>query len=446
MLLAIFMGRPGCRADVNGCPTPLLEPEQRMAAASADTKSGVNIIPAVGGRLEMVAFDLLPLHDSCWALATGKDGKIYVGVCGEISGGLSVFIVSYDPDTREVTYHVEVGPEVGEPADNGKATQAKIHYCMLPGDDGLLYCATHASGPPVNHPVWRPWNSWDDESIRFPGSFIFTFDPKTDKIDNFGIGPKWEGSRCLALDEKHRKLYGVTWPRNHFYVYELDTHEYRDLGRFGHVNPQAVWTDRDGNAYTTGDYGQILKVDAETEEMRFFKVSCPHVWYRDGWHNVPYDVVPSPDWNSVWGTDWGYESFIWRYDMYDGPEGTMHSFGRAFGAEDFRTDCGLESHQVRGVVFGADGKLYFTMPIGLAEERRTYLIRMDVETGEREQLAEIRFGDHISGAIASATPDYYGNLYFAEAGRTPTRIYIYRPDTVEEDQKVLSWKDIKQWG
>ena len=419
-----------------------------MSSTSAEAKASRQTIPVVGGTLEMLSYDLLPLHDSTWALATGKDGKVYIGACGEVSGGLSVFILSYDPEEEELTYHVEVGPEVGEPADNGKATQAKIHYCMLPGDDGLIYCATHASGPPLNHPIWRPCNSWDDQAVCFPGSFIFTFDPQTDTIDNFGIGPQKEGSRCLALDEKRRKMFGVTWPRNHFYVYDLNTHEYRDLGRFGHVNPQAVWTDRDGNAYTTGDYGQILRVDGETEEMRFLDVHCPHVSYRRGWHNVPYDVVPAPDWNSVWGTDWGYESFIWRYDMYDGPEGTMHSFGRAFGPEDYRTDRGLETNQVRGVVFGADGKLYFTIPAGWKdeEEKPTCLVRLDVETGEREELCEFAFEGHTTGAIASATPDYYGNLYFAEAGRTPTRVYIYRPDTAEKGKPVLSWKDIKQWG
>jgi hypothetical protein len=404
-------------------------------------------IPAVGGRVEMLTFDLLPSHDSTWGLATGRDGNIYIAACGECTGGLSVFILSYDPDTEKLTYHIEVGPAIGEPADNGRATQSKIHYCLLPGSDGLLYCATHASGAPMDHPIWRPWNSWDDEALRFTGSYLFTFDPKNHRIENFGIGPPREGSRCLALDEKRRKLYGVTWPRNHFYVFDLDTRAYRDLGRFGHVNPQAVWTDRDGNAYTTNDYGRILRVDAETEEMRLLSVSCPHVSYRNGWHNVTYDVVPSPDGQSFWGTDWGYESFLWRYDLYDGPEGTMHSFGRAFGPPDLKTDRNLELHQARGLVFGADGKLYFTMGFGQSKlDRRTYLVRLDPRTGEREQVAELRCGDHTPAAIASATPDYYGNLYFAEAGRTPTRLYVYRPDSARKEKPVFSWKDIKQWG
>jgi len=401
---------------------------------------------AAGGRIEMLTYSLLPMHDSTWGLCTAVDGRIYIAACGELSGGLSVFILSYDPDSEELTYHVECGPALGEPPDNGRATQSKVHYCMVPGADGLIYNATHASGPPLGHPVWRPFNSWDDAKRCFAGSYIFSFDPKTDAIHNYGIGPRREGSRAMALDERRRTLYGVTWPRNHFYTFHLDTEEYRDLGRFGDTNPQAVWLDPQGNAYTTDDYGFILRCDAETGELRKLKARCPHVWYRRGWHNVAYDVVPSPDGSCVYGCDYGYESFLWRYDPTDGPDGRMHSFGRAFGPPDWRTDRSLETHNVRGLVFGADQKLYFTMTATWEQPRTKYLVRFDPKTEQREVVCPLRFGEHEPIAIASATPDFYGNLYFAGAGNAPTRLYIYRPDYVTKDKTLFSWKDIKQWG
>src|SRR5690606_25437169 len=124
--------------------------------------------------------------------------------------------------TEQLTYHTEVAPRINEPTDNGRATQSKIHYCMIPGSDGLLYCATHASGPPIDHPIWRPWNSWDDVNMRFSGAHILTYNPANDDLVDFGIGPQLEGSRAMAYDEKRRKLYGITWPRNRFYVYYID--------------------------------------------------------------------------------------------------------------------------------------------------------------------------------------------------------------------------------
>jgi len=403
-------------------------------------------IAAEGGTLEMLTFTMLPMHDSNWGLCTGVDGKIYIGICGEHTGGLSVFIASYDPATEEVTYHVECGPAIGEPPDNGRATQSKIHYCMVPGADGRIYNATHASGAPLDDPVWWPMNSWDDPKRCFTGSYLFALDPQTNDIHNYGVGPRREGSRATAFDEERRKIYGITWPRNHFYVFYLDTGEYRDIGRFGDTNPQAVWLDRDGHAYTTDDYGYILRCNPDSDELVKLSVRCPHVSYRHGWHNVPYDVVPAPDWSSVYGCDYGYESFLWRYDPYAGSEGRMDSFGRAFGPPDWRTDRSLEAHNVRGLVFGADGKLYYTMSARWEDPQTKCLLRFDPETQEREVVAPMRFGEREPVAIASATPDFYGNLYFAGAGVAPTEIYIYRPDHVNKDEKLFSWKDVKQWG
>ncbi|OPZ91319.1 MAG: hypothetical protein BWY73_01123 [candidate division TA06 bacterium ADurb.Bin417] len=235
-----------------------------------------------GGRLEYLPFEALPLHDSVWGLCTGKDGMIYASACGECTGGLSVFILRYDPAARKLEYLLEVGPAVGQPPDNGHATQCKIHYCLLPGSDGLLYCATHASGPPLGDPIWRPWNCWDDPVRNFPGSYLFTYDPASGRLDNFGIGPLKEGSRALALDEKRHKLYGLTWPRNHFYVYYLDQRRYLDLGRIGDINPQAIFLDRAGNAYTTDDYGWILRCEAGRDRLQRLGVQCPSAAGRTG--------------------------------------------------------------------------------------------------------------------------------------------------------------------
>jgi hypothetical protein len=399
-----------------------------------------------GGELEIIPFEQLPLHDSTWGLCTGADGKIYIGACGEMVGGLSVFILRYDPDTRELEYLCEVAPKIGEPPDNGRATQSKIHYCMIAGEDGLLYCATHASGAPLNHPIWRPWNSWDDERLRFSGAHLFSFDTRTNELVDFGIGPPREGSRAMAYDAKRRKLYGITWPRNHFYVYYIDERRYLDVGRMGDINPQAVWLDKNGFAYTTDDYGFILRLDPDTDELTRLQAKCPHEWYRNGWHNVPYDVVPSPDGETFFGIDWGHENYVWEFDPRKPAEKSITSYGRAFGPQEFRTDVHLEQWQIRGLVFGADKKLYYTGRCGWDTEQQQHLVRMDPATGERESLGVIDYPERRRIHVASATPDFYGNLYFAEAACNPTALYVYRPDYAEQGKQLLTFKDMKPWG
>ncbi|HOL67236.1 MAG TPA: hypothetical protein PKX93_07260, partial [bacterium] len=391
-------------------------------------KSEERVKPALEGEVEYLPIEGLPQHDSVWGLCTGPDGNIYLADCGEITGGLSVFLLRYKPAERRLEYLLDVGPALGQPPDNGLATQSKIHYCLISGSDGLLYCATHASGPPRGDPIWRPWNCWDDPARWFPGSYLFTYNPATGELTNFGIGPVKEGTRAMALDEKRQLLYGITWPRNHLYLFHLDTRRYLDLGRIGDVNPQAIFLDREGNAWTTDDYGYFLKCDGRTHEITRLLTRCPYEPYRIGWHNVPYDVIPAPDWSCFYGTDWGYESHLWRFDPYAGPEGKIEDLGRAFGPANFKTDLYLERWQVRGLVFGMDGRLYFTMRLGWEEPEEIWLLRLDVRTGQRERVCPLIFGDHRPPAIASATPDFYGNLYFAEAGAAPSGLYIYRPE------------------
>ena len=99
-----------------------------------------------------------------------------------------------------------------------------------------LYCATHCSGPPINHAVWRPWHTWDDSENMHSGFHIFSFDPETENLVDFGIMSPNEGSRAMALAEKRGLLYGITWPRDHFYVFDIRNRKYRNLGPHFYVD------------------------------------------------------------------------------------------------------------------------------------------------------------------------------------------------------------------
>lgn len=169
-------------------------------------------------KMKSIVFKELPVHDTCWSITTGSDGNIYIGVCSELTGGQSVFIVQYNPVNGKTEYLLDVASALGEPSDSGRAPYSKIHYCLLPSSDGKLYCATHCSGLPINHPVWRPWHTWDDPEKMHPGFHIFSFDPKTEELVDFGIMSPNEGSRAMALAEKRGLLYGITWPRDLYFA------------------------------------------------------------------------------------------------------------------------------------------------------------------------------------------------------------------------------------
>ena len=410
-------------------------------------------------ELKVITFPELPVHDTMWSITTGKDGKIYMGLCGEMTGGLSVFLVSYDPVTEKREYLLEVAKELKEPPDNGRATHSKIHYSLVPSSDGKLYGATHCTGPPLNHSTWSPWNCWDDSERMFSGFHIFSYDLATGDFEDFGVQAPNEGSRIMALAEKRSLLYGITYPRDHFYVFDIKKHTFKDIGRIGDVNPQSMWMDSDENAYTVDELGYVVKYQADVEELKNTDIRFPS--FRDLPCVSIYDCVPSPDGKSIYGVTWGEEKpgFLNHFFRYDFKEKNFCDLG---SVDDFK---GLTSvNHIGGLVFGDDGYLYFAsgnwalrkpeLGIGPARFAPTrlpfkgmYLYRMKVETLKRERIGP--FMDtkgKTSPYIAHATKDFAGRLYFAETNFRPPRLFIYSPDYVKQDSVTPRWPIVKPWG
>jgi len=401
--------------------------------------------------IKPIFFSKLPVHDTCWSITTGKDGRIYVGVCGEMTGGLGVYLVSYDPVADRVRYVLDVAEALGESPDNGHATHSKIHYCLVPSDDGGLYGATHCTGAPVGDFVWRPWNSWDDPIRMFTGFHIFRYDLETGGVEDFGSMAPNEGSRAMALCEKHRKLVGITYPRDHFYTFDLKSNEYRDLGRIGDINSQSVFLDRDENAYTVDDYGSLVKYDQASDRLMHLDVRLPYADYREGSFNLMYDSVPSTDGESIYGVHWNVDirlldNRLFRYDPFDGPEGKIHDLGWAYRPEEAGpASADFQNHHTGGLVFGPDGHLYFATYVHWKEPKGMYLIRMNTETLEREELGPILDSNRVMAEyVAKATIDFQGGLYFATCASRPTGIFAYRPEAGLG--RGLSFADVRRWG
>ena len=368
-----------------------------------------------------------------------------------MTGGLGVYLVSHDPESRRTSYLLDVAEALGEPPDNGHATHSKIHYCLVPSEDGALYGATHCTGAPLGDFVWRPWNSWDDPVKMFTGFHIFRYDLSTAEVEDFGNMSPNEGSRAMALCERHRKLVGVTYPRDHFYTFDLETNEYNDLGRIGDINPQSVFLDREENAYTVDDLGYLVRYDPRDDSLTHLDVRLPHAAYRDGTYNLMYDSVPSPDGESIYGVHWNVDirlldNRLFKYDPFDGPEGKIHDLGWAYRPEEAGPAwADPQNHHTGGLIFGQDGHLYFATYVHWKEPKGMYLIRMDVETLEREEIGPILNRDGSAAEyVAKATFDFKGGLYFASCASRPTGIFAYRPET--EAKRRLSFSDVRRWG
>jgi len=396
-------------------------------------------------NLKPIVFDQLPIHDTCWSLITGVDGKIYIGVCGEMTGGLSAYLVSYDPEKEKTEYLLEAAKVLGVPEDSEEAAQAKIHYCLLTDKEGMLYGATHCTGAPRGDFIWRPWNCWSHPVKHFRGSGIFGYDPKKKEVLFTDFLLPHEGSRCMAISSKRKKIYGISYPRDHFFIYDLAKHETRDLGRIGSVNPQCIFLDNNEDAYTTGDYGNLIKCDGDKEELVDTGIQIPHADFRNGFHNVLYDVTPSPDGESVYGVTWTFGERLFCYNF---KKNKIHDLGKAYGAEREDWFHIINSH-TGGLVFGDDGYLYFSSNLSCNGKSSPHLIRLNTGSLKRENLGQITYQGKPADHISRGTRDFYGNLYFAEVGNAPTKMFKMQSKNKKANRKsriANRGKQIRYWG
>ncbi len=277
---------PSLGAEANRLET---EPGRLTAGAKApsETPYPVKWYPFTGH----------PDSDTCWSLSVGPDGRIYAAACAETVPGGVVKPVRYNEQRDDLDYLFDLAEKVDDPGDSGRASQCKIHYSFVPSmHDGVLYMATHLSGPPIDLPVYSPWYSWHDAKRCFRGSALLAFDTSTDKVLWWDTLIPKEGCRCLLHDEERGLLYAMSYPRDHFIIYDLHTRKRRDVGRISSINPQALFLDKRHRVWTSSDYGRLVRYTPETDRLEISPGLLPHdMSYQAGWHSVFYDVAPSPD-------------------------------------------------------------------------------------------------------------------------------------------------------
>jgi len=346
-------------------------------------------------QVRFIPFKMLPYADTCWSLIEGPDERAYVAACCERSSGGTVFLLRYDPGTEELEYLLDVAEAVGCPPDDGRATQCKIHYSMVIDDDGIMYGATHLSGPAVGEVSYNPWATLDDPLRSFVGARIFAYDTKREEVMWVDTLIPWEGCRCVALDRERRRIYAVGYPRDHFYVYDLATRARRDMGRIGSVNPQAIWLDARMRAYTTDDYGQVLVYDPRTEELVTTDLQAPHAPYQNGWHNMVYDVVQVPGRDAVAGVNWNVDPYLFIFSPGEQTgTGAMLGLGAAAPGIDGLSPRGVNTNHAGGLVFSAGGELFFSVCQGedrgdILPHAAAVLNLMNIETGQVRRVCEL---------------------------------------------------------
>ena len=401
-------------------------------------------------EVKIVDFTELPVHDTTWALNSGPDGSAYAAACCEHLGGVAAVLVRYRADgTREPL--IDMGESTGQPGHNGRATQCKVHYSLIIDTNGVLYAATHLSGPPLGHLIYNPWGNWGDPHVSFAGAMLVVYDTIHDRLLQTGCLYPQEGCRCLALDAGRERLYSCTYPLNHFHSFDLADQRDTDYGRIGAVNPQAIWLDHAANAYTTDDWGRILRFDADARKLESLDRFVPHPPYQNGWHDIVYDVTACPESEKVVGVAWMAVPHLWLYDMGDGDQGRMTDLGPVHQGLTGLEPSQINQSHVGGLAFGPDGKLYYSVMIEKHAKLGmiSHLVRYDLKTGIHEDLGPLydpvldQSVTYVSRAVWISPHD----LVLAVVGRTPTGVAHVRFDESDlPGPAPVGFPSLRVWG
>ena len=399
-----------------------------------------------------------PMSDSCWSLSVGPDGRIYAAACCEHTPGQTVKLVRYNDESDALDYIFDVDEMVDDPRDSGRATQCKIHYSFAPSmSDGIMYMATHLSGPPIDEPAYSPWGSWHDPERCFRGSAVLAFDTRTDTVLWWDtLFPK-EGCRCLLHDEERGLLYALSYPRDHLFVYDVRARKSRDLGRIGSVNSQALFMDGKHRVWTTSDYGRLVRYDPEKDRLEISPYVLPHnSAFQTGWHSVFYDAVAARDEPCVYAVTWIAQPRLMRIWPEEGEWGRVEDLGAITQDRDMSIPDDTFLDHCGGLTFAGDGQLYFVASRwkegihdldqnGPANEDVEGVVwRLNPVNLEREEIGLLERPDGTAQYVSRGAVDRNGDLFFGNVGKTP--VGIFRLEMPEERKKGNAHLPIRMWG
>jgi hypothetical protein len=167
-------------------------------------------------------------HDTYNGISTASDGKVYYVLCSQqmdVAGQM----YSFDPKTG-TTEHLGDLTEICGEKDLKVVAQGKSHVNFVEMD-GKLYFATHLGYYSIIDGMEKTGLPTGDYNA-YRGGHLLSYDMKTKKFEDLGIGPNKEGIITMNMDPVRGLIYGLSWPTGILFRYDVATKKMDDLGPF----------------------------------------------------------------------------------------------------------------------------------------------------------------------------------------------------------------------
>ncbi len=390
------------------------------------------MLPAVSGmpasqtvRVDHRVFPGLHEMDGNWAaLYAASDGKVYAGLAYHGGDG---HLVYYDSKTDSVHDVGNLTELCGESLLK-RGPQSKIHAKFGEGKDGRIYFGTHAG-------FW--WNYARFATKEgYPGAHWMAFDPKSGRVEDFGLGVRNEGINTGAYDPLFNRIYGLTHPRGHFVYFDVATRRAVDKGRVNNFESicRTLGIDDEGNVYGSFGQGELFRYNPRTDDIEELPVRLP---IRAKGISLGRDYLKSETaWRTVvWDRQtrqfYGVEESATTLFSFNPRTSEVRRLGQlSIPSFDESRDI---PYATLSLALGRDRKLYYGAAGkefdygGSAGAATSHLITWDLGSGRREDLGEMLLSDgrRVLGTNAADTgPD--GTVYLVgaievrpEAGKPP---------------------------
>ena len=322
-----------------------------------------------------------PKHNACWDAKLSPDGELYFSICSEHTNHEYAKLYKYDYTENKAKQCFYTGDYLLK--SHRYLRDSKFHTSINFKPDGKLIMVTYSTDKSPEHPVWLPYSFVSNPWEGFPGGELMEYDPKTEKVELFGIPAPRESIYGAVYSPKDDAYYMLGWMRGHLYRYDCKTRKCEDKGQVSEYKCYRIALGPDENVYFSTKSGFVMRYNVEIQELEDLDARIPCDKTVKG-KKCPYTYmgpcVPGPDGRLyITGNNTDILSAL------DVKSGKIEAVGKLVPQDDY-IDIDDQHTFVAGLDFDKDGVLWYaTMSFRKMEDEHfkapAGLFRWDVLNG-----------------------------------------------------------------